>query len=230
MRATIILLVGGKDSGDNSIKVAMEKAGYCVEVVSTGSQAVKTLESKSPNLIVYNAPAMRSSGVRTCRRLRRAVPETPIVHIRAAGELEEHEAEADIYLEQPFTPRKLLNRVRFLLPADEDNEEIVRYGKVTLYLSKRSVEVTGRGESKLTPKAARLLEELMRHPNELVTRKQLMQNVWQTDYVGDTRTLDVHVRWVRELIEDDPSKPEYLITKRGQGYVFTMLPPDQRPE
>ncbi len=228
MRAIVILLVGGKNSGDNSIQAALEKVSYGVEVVSTGAQAVKTLENKSPNLIVYNAPAMRSSGVRTCRRLRRTVPETPIVHIRAAGVREDRDAEADVYLEQPFTSRKLLNRVRFLLPADEDNEEIVRYGKVTLYLSKRSVEVTGRGESKLTPKVAHLLEELMRHPDEVVTRKQLMQTVWQTDYVGDTRTLDVHVRWARELVEADPSKPEYLITKRGQGYIFTMLPPDQR--
>ncbi len=222
MRIVIILLVGGKNSGDNSIKTALEKAGYRVTVVSTGAQAVKVLEDKIPDLIVYNAPAMRSSGVRTCRRLRRFTPETPIVHIRAAGALEDREAEADVYLEQPFTSRKLLNRVRFLLPADEENEEVVRYGRVTLYLSKRSVEVAGRGESKLTPKLTRLLEVLLRHPGEIVTRKQLMQTVWQTDYVGDTRTLDVHVRWARELIEDNPSKPKYLITRRGQGYIFTM--------
>ena len=224
MRIVIILLVGGKNSSDNSIKTALEKAGYRVTVVSTGAQAVKVLEDKTPDLIVYNAPAMRSSGVRTCRRLRRFTPETPIVHIRAAGVPEDREAEADVYLEQPFTSRKLLNRVRFLLPVDEENEEVVRYGRVTLYLSKRSVEVAGRGESKLTPKLTRLLEVLLRHPGEIVTRKQLMQTVWQTDYVGDTRTLDVHVRWARELIEDNPSKPKYLITRRGQGYIFTMSP------
>lgn len=226
MMATVILLVGGKATADNNLKVALEKANYCVQVVPTGAKAIKQLEMELPDLIVYNAPAMRSSGVRTCRRLHRAAPEVPLIHIRSAGQEENHEAEADVYLEQPFTPRKLLNRVRFLLPVDPNKEEVVRYGKITLYLSKRSVEVAGRGESKLNPKLTRLLEELLRHPNKVITRKHLMQQVWQTDYVGDTRTLDVHVRWVRELIEEDPGQPRYLITARGQGYILRMPPPD----
>jgi DNA-binding response OmpR family regulator len=74
----------------------------------------------------------------------------------------------------------------------------------------------------LTPKLALLLETFIRHPNELLTRRQLMQSVWQTDFVGDTRTLDVHIRWVRECIEDDPSKPQLLKTIRGQGYLLSI--------
>ena len=132
--------------------------------------------------------------------------------------------EADVYLQLPFTPRKLLNRVRALLPVDQVKEEIVRYGSISLYRTKRSVEVNGQGESLLTPKLADLLEEFIRHPNEVVTRRQLMIDVWKTDYIGDTRTLDVHIRWMRELIEEDPAKPTLLKTVRGKGYIFCVPP------
>ena len=148
-----------------------------------------------------------------------------MIHIRPAGTTEDRSAEADIYLAVPFTPRKLLNRVRALLPADSTVEQIVRAGNITLYCGKRSVEVNGRGERRLTPKLCRLLEELLRHPNEIVTRSQLMENVWHTTYVGDTRTLDVHIRWVREMIEKEPSRPTVLRTARGQGYVYRPAAP-----
>ena len=138
--------------------------------------------------------------------------------------MEDPAAEADVYLEHPYTARKLLNRVRALLPADDINGEVVRCGPITLYLSKPSVEVPGKSECRLTPKLANLLEEFVRHPNEIISRRQLMQNVWNTDYIGDTRTLDVHIRWMREIIEVDPAKPELLKTVRGKGYVFCIPP------
>ena len=169
---------------------------------------------------------MRSSGARSCLRLRRALPETPIIHTRLMGEPEDHSAEADVYLEHPFTARKLLNRIRALLPADGHQDEVVRYGELIVYVSKPSVEVAGRGEKRLTPKLMQLLQEFLRHPNETVTRRQLMQNVWKTDYVGDTRTLDVHIRWIRELIEVNPASPQLLRTIRGQGYVL-LVPPTE---
>jgi DNA-binding response OmpR family regulator len=129
---------------------------------------------------------------------------------------------ADVYLEQPFTGRKLLNRVRDLLPVDLNQEEIIRFGGILFYRSKRAVETVDKGEQRLTPKLALLLEEFLRHPNELVSRRQLMRNVWQTDYVGDTRTLDVHMRWVRECIEEDPSNPTFLRTVRGKGFILAI--------
>lgn len=175
-----------------------------------------------PDLVVFNAATMRSNGSRTCRRLRRALGDIPIIHVRKYGAPEELEAEADIYLEHPFTPRKLLNRIRTLLPADEVTEEVVRYGDVKFYPNKSSVDVADQGEQRLTPKLAQLLQEFMRHPNEIVTRTQLMQHVWNTDYIGDTRTLDVHVRWVREVVETDPGKPKRLQTVRGKGYIFII--------
>jgi two-component system phosphate regulon response regulator PhoB len=118
--------------------------------------------------------------------------------------------------------------VRALLPADEVNGEVVYCGNITLYLSKPSVVVAGQSERRLTPKLSRLLEEFIRQPGEIISRRQLMQNVWKTDYIGDTRTLDVHIRWMREIIETDPAEPKLLKTVRGKGYIFYPLPPGKK--
>lgn len=220
MQEAMILLVEGRSASASSLAPALRKAAYDLRVVHTGSAALNLIDRTPPDLVVFDASTLRSSGTRTCRRLRRVLGDTPIIHTRAPGMAEDRRAEADVYLLHPFTPRKLLNRVRVLLPADDHKEEIVRCGNLTFYRSKRSVEVTGQGEHRLTPKLARLLEEFMRHANEVVSRRQLMRNVWNTDYVGDTRTLDVHVRWIRESIEENPADPKLLRTVRGRGYVF----------
>jgi DNA-binding response OmpR family regulator len=203
----------------------LHKAGYAATIVHTGGEALDWMESHQPALIIFDASTMRTNGVRNCRRLRRMAERTPMIHSRAAGEEEDRGAGADVYLERPFSSRKLINRVRALLPADNTREEIVRYGTLTLFRFKRSVDVADKGEFVLTPKLALLLETFLRHPNELLTRPQLMQTVWQTDFVGDTRTLDVHIRWMRECIEENPSRPALLQTVRGQGYVLKMEPP-----
>ena len=224
MTAAIILLVEGKNAGNSSFAAALRKAEYNVRVVHTGTTALKDIEETLPDLIVFDSSSMRSSGVRICRRLRRAVGEKPIIHLREANVPKDETAEADVYLQQPFTSRKLLNRVRVLLPADDANEEVIRFGAITLYRTKRSVDVNGQGERPLTPKLAQLLEEFIRHPNQIISRRQLMQNVWKTDYIGDTRTLDVHIRWMRECIEKDPANPELLRTIRGKGYALSIPP------
>ncbi|PID86789.1 MAG: hypothetical protein CSA11_00920 [Chloroflexi bacterium] len=215
-----ILLVEGERSNSQSLKEALAKGKYLVILCHSGKGAMETVKASKPDLVVFNASSMRSNGMRTCRRLRKALGETPIIHVRDKDEPLEEDTEADIYLERPFIPRKLLNRIRTLLPADDTKEEVVRYGEITFFPGKPSVEVSNCGEQRLTPKLAQLLREFLRHPNEVVTRLQLMQHVWHTDYVGDTRTLDVHIRWVREVIEDDPADPKLLLTVRGQGYVL----------
>ena len=189
-------------------------------VVYTGAEALDWLQAqaRTPDLIVFDASTMRSNGVRNCRRLRRSAELIPIIHSRASGEEEDRSAGADVYLEIPYSARKLLNRTRALLPADTQKEEIVRYGNMTLFRTKRSVDVIGKGEFALTPKLASLLEQFIRHPNELLTRRQLMLWVWQTDFIGDTRTLDVHISWLRRAIELDPDNPKFLKTVRGVGY------------
>jgi DNA-binding response OmpR family regulator len=224
MQKAVILLVEGKRAGQFTAVSAFKKTEHTLELCHTGVAAVAALKHCTPHLIIFNAATMRTNGARTCRRLKRVSPKLPIIHIRAFDEPEDKAAEADVYLEQPFTPRKLLNRVKDLLPVDHANEEIVRYGHITLYLTKKSVEIAGKGESRLTPKLAHLLEQFMRHPHQVLTRRELMRQVWKTDYVGDTRTLDVHIRWTREFIEEDPAKPQFLKTVRGKGY-FLGIPP-----
>ncbi len=222
MNQRIILLVEGARAGNDSLSLPLQKANFLVVACYTGRQAVLIAQEKLPDLVVYDASSQRSNGARTCRRLRGILGENPIIHCRASGQPEETDIPADVFLEHPFTGRKLLNRVRDLLPADPLKEEVIRFGHLLIYRSKRAVEIDGKGEYRLTPKLAQLLEEFLRHPNELISRKQLMFNVWKTDYVGDTRTLDVHIRWIRECIENDPSNPELLRTVRGKGFILTI--------
>ena len=222
MGQATILLLEGKRTGNGGAMHALKKAGHHVASFHTGTKAVSYLEDHSAQLIIVNASTMRSSGARICRRFRKISPDVPLIHIRGEDDAEDKDTEADVYLQLPFTPRKLMNRVKSLLPADVLTEEVVRYGPITFFKTKRSVDVHGQGETKLTPKLAQLLEAFLRHPNELITRKQLMIDVWKTDYIGDTRTLDVHIRWVREVLEDDPAHPKLLMTVRGHGYRLTI--------
>lgn len=230
MQEALILLVEGQNNNHQILVNALQKANFHLHIVHTGEAALKAIEKIVPNLVVFDASGMRSNGARTCRRLRRSLRETPIIHARAAGQPEDRTAEADVYLEYPFTPRKLLNRIYALLPADDATEFVVRCGHIKLYLSKPSVELPGQGEHRLTPKLAQLLEEFVRHPNELISRRQLMQDVWKTDYIGDTRTLDVHIRWIREIIEENPARPQILRTVRGKGYVFCVPKPQEKAD
>ncbi len=217
-----ILLVEGNRAGNDSLSISLINAEFIVKICHTGRKAINAAQSNIPDLVVFDASSLRSNGARTCRRLRGIVGDNPIIHCRSAGEPQQSDIPADVFLEQPFTGRKLLNRVRDLLPADPLKEEVVRFGHLVFFRSKRAVQIEGRGEFRLTPKLAQLLEEFLRHPNELVSRKQLMVNVWNTHYVGDTRTLDVHIRWVRESIEKDPSNPEILQTVRGKGFILSF--------
>jgi len=221
-----ILLVEGRGAGIDSLAAALRKVGFVVDVAYTGKSALSILETEFPNLIVFDASSMRSTGTRTCKRLRQQADSLPIIHCRAVNEALDTQAEADAYLMHPFTSRKLLNRVRALLPADPQQEEIIRLGHITFYRNKRSVEINGQGEKRLTPKLADLLEAFMRHPNLVLNRKWLMETVWKTSYMGDTRTLDVHIRWIRERIEQDPCHPRNLITVRGVGYILSVNKPE----
>lgn len=221
-KQTKILLIEAKNAGSTSMSAALRKVGYLVMVVDTGKDALLWAQENQPDLMIYDATTMRSSGARTCRRLRKILEDIPLIHCRNSSQKERPNAHADYYLLHPFTSRKLLNRVKAMLPVDVMREEIVRCGDITLYRHKRSVAMGDQSESQLTPKQADLLEAFIRHPYQILSRRELMQSVWQTDYLGDTRTLDVHIRWVREHIEKDPAKPSRLLTVRGRGYMFKL--------
>jgi DNA-binding response OmpR family regulator len=120
-----------------------------------------------------------------------------------------------VVLHLPFTARKLLNRIIPLLPADET--QILHAGPIRLNLRLKKVRCKGR-EARLTPRLVRLLQILMEHSGEMLRREDLFREVWNTAYVGDTRTLDVHISWLREAIEEDPRRPRFIKTVRGVGY------------
>jgi DNA-binding response OmpR family regulator len=123
---------------------------------------------------------------------------------------------ADVLLFQPFTARKLINAIERLLQV-KNSDDVIVCGPLAVNLAQRVLIANG-SETQLTPKLAQLVETFFRHPGETLDRKQLMEQVWHTNYLGDTRTLDVHVRWIRRAIETDPGNPRYLKTVRGVGY------------
>jgi DNA-binding response OmpR family regulator len=211
----VILVVQG--GGRNRLTKMLESHGFVVHRALNGKQAVARLKECSPAVAVIDPSSLRINSVRLSHMLRRADGSVPIIWVLEPGGAVAKDGIADLWLERPVTARKLLHRVRKLLPTSES--DTLTAGDFVFDVEARVVQKGGQTQ-RLTPKQASLLEELMRHSPEVLSRRYLMKTVWNTDYLGDTRTLDVHIRWVREAIEDDPSAPEYVLTVRGVGYRF----------
>jgi len=213
MQAKILCLEGKHSSSPNFVP-ALRKKGYLVEAVTTGKAALESLDSITPNVVVVNAASMRTSGIRICQALRTNADSVPIILISAAGESPQ-DAPVNEILTLPFTVRKLENRIKPYLPLESD--KVLKAGDLQLDLEHHQFRCK-ESEARLTPRLASLLEMLMRRPNEVITRDELFRKVWETDFTDDTRTLDVHISWLRRAIEEDPRKPKYLKTLRGVGY------------
>jgi DNA-binding response OmpR family regulator len=211
-----ILWVEGKRAESPPFAPNLRKKGYLVEVVSTGSEALTRLKDYDPDLIVVNAASMRTTGKRICQSLSDKSNGVQVVIISSPENLKQAEDGcANVSLALPFTTRKLLNRITPLLPGDE--EQILHVGPIRLFLDRKLVRCQGR-EATLTPRLAHLLRVFMEHPGEALEREQLFKEVWNTNYTVDTRTLDVHISWLRQAIEEDPRKPRFIKTMRGLGY------------
>lgn len=210
-----ILWVEGNRVVNPSLIPKLINKGYQIEIVHSGKDAVAQVNTLDPDLVVINAASLRTSGIRICQTLRNEIKDVPIVLISEEGETNSAKADANAILELPFTVRKLENRIVKILPGGSDR--IMQVGVIRLDLERRIVRCQKR-EAHLTPRLTRLLRMLMEHPGEVIDRKYLFRRVWRTDYVGDTRTLDVHISWLRHAIEANPRKPKFLITIRGLGY------------
>ncbi len=210
-----ILWVEGKRKDSPSFVPSIRKKEYLVEVVPTGNDALSRLVEVDPDLVVINAASLRSSGKRICNEMRAKSAELPIVLILSPEHAISGASSANVVLQLPFTTRKLLNRITPLLPGDGKN--ILHVGLIRLDLELHRVRCRGR-EARLTPRLTHLLEVLLQHAGEAVERQKLFSEVWDTQYTGDTRTLDVHISWLREAIEEDPREPQFLKTIRGVGY------------
>ncbi|MBN1450552.1 MAG: response regulator transcription factor [Anaerolineales bacterium] len=214
MTDATILIIEGRHADIPSFATDLQKKGFHVETAQTGSQAESHLDKISLDLVVVNAASLRSSGVRICQSIRKKNTQLPIILILEPKKTGSKES-ADVILNLPFTVQKLVNRIRPLLPSDGKN--VIHAGPIHLDTERRRVRCLSKN-NKLTPRLVALLNILMDHHGEVVEREHLFKEVWETDYTGDTRTLDVHISWLRRAIELDPLKPKFLKTIRGVGY------------
>ena len=212
-----VLLIGRSQVKGASFPATLKKR-YDLVFVHSGKQAEDKV-GLVPHVIVLDAISMRTPGDRLCRSLKTKFSNIPIVHLHP-GPKQSANSPADSVLYPPFSSsRKLINSIERLITLNED--EIIACGPFSLNTARKVLLVPGQ-ETHLTPKVALLLALFMSHPGETLDRKTIMEAVWDTDYLGDTRTLDVHIRWIRKAIEANPSKPLYLKTVRGQGYRFDV--------
>lgn len=223
-----ILIVEDEESFSDPLSYLLEKEGFAVAVAATGPDALTEFDANGADLVLLDLMLPGLSGVEVCRALR-AKSSVPIIMLTAKdSEIDKVvglEMGADDYVTKPYSARELLARVRAVLrrlaEADEPADASVQAGPVRMDVDRHVVTVNG----KATPmplKEFELLELLLRHAGRVLTRGQLIDRVWGSDYVGDTKTLDVHVKRLRAKIEPDPGNPRYILTVRGLGYKFEV--------
>jgi two-component system alkaline phosphatase synthesis response regulator PhoP len=219
-----ILLCQAPDTQLPQLEAALAKKEH--EVVGlldlTDLDNLAQVEALRPIDLAILDASRALDGPAWCHAFNESYPNIPMLLLVAEEEqvdVETKELTRGNVLRMPFTPRKVANRIERVIACWQG--KILTIGDLTLDMDKRCVS---RGEQvrRLTPRQAQLLEVFMRNTGHTLTRKYLMETVWETDYMGDTRTLDVHVRWIRERIEEDPSSPRYLRTVRGVGYHFDV--------
>ena len=229
-----ILLIEDEDLIRDMIVVALEEEGYEITTADDGPGALNLLQSTelnrkklTPDLIILDLMLPEINGLDICRLLRYQGDITPILIISAKGSETDRvlglEVGADDYLTKPFSMRELVARCRALLRRQRytslSSASVQKYRDISLFPQECRVMVRGI-EVNLSPKEFRLLELFMSYPRRVWSREQLIEQVWGPDFLGDTKTVDVHIRWLREKLELEPSQPEYLITVRGFGYRF----------
>lgn len=232
-RATSVLLVEDEDSFVEALTIGLSREGFEVSVARDGAEALDRFDDLKPDLVLLDVMLPKVSGIDVCRELR-SRSDVPIIMVTAKGaEIDTVvglEVGADDYVSKPYRLRELVARMRAvlrrrsgadlarLLPGEEV-EDVVSVGDVTVDHLRHEVTVRGQ-EVRLPLKEFELLSLLLENAGRVLTRDVLIDRVWGADYVGDTKTLDVHIKRLRSKIEEDPAHPVRIVTIRGLGYKY----------
>jgi two-component system response regulator RegX3 len=227
---TTVLVVEDEDSFVEALTIGLTREGFRVQVARDGADALERFDAVAPDLVLLDVMLPRVSGLDVCRQLR-ARSKVPIIMVTAKGsEIDTVvglEVGADDYVTKPYRMRELVARMRAVLrraPLEDPDDapgDAVEVGDVRLDPERH--EVTIRGVPTALPlKEFELLGLLLDHAGRVLTRDTLIDRVWGADYVGDTKTLDVHIKRLRSKVEDDPSNPTRIVTIRGLGYKYEV--------
>jgi two-component system response regulator RegX3 len=228
-----VLLVEDEESFVDALTIGLNREGFDVAVARDGQQAVTLFAKDTYDIVLLDLMLPKMSGLDVCRAIR-STSEVPIIIVSAKGEEVDMvlmlEIGADDYVTKPYRLRELVARIRAVLRRRESHENVmasddeITLGPIRMDIDARRCYVNG-DEIKLRKKEFALLRLLLENPGRVLTREVLIDRVWGSDYVGDTKTLDVHIKRLRSLIEDDPKNPEHITTVRGVGYRYEVTKP-----
>ena len=222
-----ILIVEDEEALSDPLAFLLGREGFQTIVVDNGLDALPVFDREGADLVLLDVMLTGMSGMEVCRKLRE-VSSVPIIMLTAKdSELDKVlglELGADDYVTKPYSARELIARIRAVLrrrsaETDSATESVLQGGPVRMDIDRHVVTVNGE-EISMPLKEFELLEILLRNVGRVMTRGQLIERVWGADYVGDTKTLDVHIKRLRSKIEPDSSAPQYVVTVRGLGYKF----------
>ena len=230
-----LLVVEDEESFIDALEIGLDREGFKVTIARDGQDALDKFAEGKFDAILLDLMLPKISGLDVCRTIR-AKSDIPIIIVSAKSEEVDMvlmlELGADDYVTKPYRLRELVARIRAVLrrretytPSDEPSSEIMELGPILLDIDSRRCYVSGE-EIKLRKKEFALLRNLLENPGRVMTREVLIDRVWGDDYVGDTKTLDVHIKRLRTLIEFDPKNPMHITTIRGVGYRFELTKPE----
>jgi two-component system, OmpR family, response regulator RegX3 len=220
---TKVLVVEDEESYSDALAYLLRKEGYEVTLAATGLDAIAEFDRHGADIVLLDLMLPGLPGTEVCRHIRKT-SKVPVIMVSAKDDEVDKvvglELGADDYITKPYSQRELVARIRAVLRRNADGERaalILEAGRIRMDVERHQVTVGG-DDQRLPLKEFELLELFLRNPGRVLTRSQLIERVWGADYVGDTKTLDVHVKRLRAKVEVDPSNPELLVTVRGMGY------------